>query len=264
MGSSRQDSETIAWAGSRTSFTQIPDWILSHPNISDASLRTWLVLATYTGRNRTVFPGVATVAERRGKSRRQIFEHLEQLEGAGLLRRAARFRRDGGRTSTSYTLAWDGPLDKVRPLCDFPQGGSEDFSTGVHAMDLTGARAVGRTPRTTSNSEQDPQPPPTLTRAGETTTRGARAPRAPAGSAAPRRGRRDDGTNPRAVQQDELRRDGLHRWAQTIMGVAEMTVEDFEEIAMSEVAGGRLTAEDAEIAVSEAKRIRFVVGERIE
>ena len=105
------DTEEVAWHESRPTFTQLPDWLLAHPDVSDGALRTWLVLASFADREGQAFPGVASVAAKRSKSRRQMFEHLDQLEQAGALRRHARYRSGGGRrTSTLYVLAWAYPL----------------------------------------------------------------------------------------------------------------------------------------------------------
>jgi Helix-turn-helix domain len=106
--------EEVQWDGSRPAFVQMPEWLLFHPDLSDGATRTWQALASYADRRGEAFPGVKTLAKRRGKGVASMFNHLRELEEAGALRRTARYREsDGGRTSTLYVLAWAHPFVSV-------------------------------------------------------------------------------------------------------------------------------------------------------
>jgi len=152
--------EEVVWHESRPTFTQLPDWLLAHPEVSDAALRTWLVLASYADRQGEAFPGVATIAKKRGKSRRQIFEHLDGLERAGAIRRHARYRPNGGgRTSTLYVIAWAYPLPPEPPKEAPESMSAENRTHGMGEENRTGPREENRTPRTRTTNELDPLTP---------------------------------------------------------------------------------------------------------
>ena len=50
------------------------------------------------------FPSIARLAELCEMSRRSVETHLSELEAAGLIERALRFREGGGKTSNTYIL----------------------------------------------------------------------------------------------------------------------------------------------------------------
>ena len=151
------EEATISWDASRVVFTQTPDWILNNPNINDAAFRTWMTIAMHaSNKNHTAFPSARKLMELRGKGRRVIFEHIRQLEAAGLLVREARYRANGGRTSSHYTLAWDRPLTPVQKSALAP--GAED-RTAPDAENRAAPRATKRATRTRTTNELDPLPP---------------------------------------------------------------------------------------------------------
>ena len=232
----------------RTRFTQTPDWILFHSGISDAALRTWLVLASYVNKTRTAFPGVATLARDRNKSQRQLFEHLDILEREGLLLREPRYRDDGGRSSTLYTLAWDHPLN-CAPAAENRRGVPAENLTPARAQNRTGLRAENLTPRSTPRKEPDPLTPDDNHHGAPrtTSTQGADTPRTPRRNQ-PNPRPRDRGTNPRAIVRAEQRVDVITTWARRMMGVDGMTLDDFDELVDNERLQGRLTDELADLA----------------
>jgi len=279
------EDDTLAWDSTRTSFTQIPDWILFHDDVNDAALRTWLTIASYVdNKTRGAFPKVSTLATKRGKGRRQIFDHLDQLEAAGLLQRKAQYRPDGRRKHSHYTLAWQQPLqplqhtnhDKVAASAsstlEADSGlGAENRTvvtdehpraenhTGVTAENRSRDRAENRAPRTTPKKELDPLTPEIDDTAPDRPW-GATAPQTPrqeSGNA--RRGSRAEGTNPRAVHSRELqetgRRTQMIAWART-MNIPAVSLEDFQEMVDSEVRSGGIRREDAEAAIAEARLLR--------
>jgi len=189
--------EEVVWHESRPTFTQLPDWLLAHPEVSDAALRTWLVLAGYADRQGEAFPGVRTLATKRGKGRSVIFQHLAQLEAAGALRRRERYRDNGGRTSTLYVIAWAYPLLDEEVLA--PPSGFSDG--GPSPENRTGARPENRTPRTTTTKELEPLTPP-VDNSGPTVSKspqGGEPPRTPTRASSQKKNPRAVGTNPRAV-----------------------------------------------------------------
>lgn len=247
------DEATIGWEGARTVFTQVPDWILTHSGVNDGAFRTWMVLASFTSnKDHTAFPAARSLMEMRGRGRRVIFQHLAQLEAAGLLRRESRYRANGGRTSNHYTLAWDRPF---KPPVQKPAlGASADSCTPDGATDRAAPGAPDRATRTRTTKELDPLPPSnTVSPEVDTATQGAPAPRTPRSKESRSRGRRRDGTNPRAVKVQEARFDQMKRWAQNMMGPLEY--DEFAEIVESERGRAVITDDQAQVALDEARRL---------
>ncbi len=191
--------DTVAMHESFTTFTMTPDWLLDHPGISAEAFRLWAIICSYTGKERTAFPGVVTIAARLHKSRRSIFNYLNELEAAGALQRQQRYRNDGGRTSTTYVLAWAHPF----------HGSPVSSMAPPHEAGCTGGCKAGCTPRTRSSSELDPKEQNPLTPIGghspaapQAGRGGETPPRTPApfsASAQHRTTPRASGTNPRAL-----------------------------------------------------------------
>ena len=171
-------TDEVQWDGSRPAYVQLPEWLLFHPDLSDGAKMTWLALASYADKQGTAFPGVKTLAKRRGRGAVSIFNHLRELEEAGALRRSARYRdSDGGRTSTLYALAWAYPFlatpdrvpDPEPPATDVPD---EPVETPLYKKlkggppykklnrapteNRTGPPTENCTPRTKPNYEQTP------------------------------------------------------------------------------------------------------------
>ena len=57
------------WHGGNTLFAMIPRWVAHHPDISDAAIRTWTVIAGYANEDGIAWPSVAT--RRLGHRRRK-------------------------------------------------------------------------------------------------------------------------------------------------------------------------------------------------
>lgn len=240
------DDATMSWAPSFTVFTQTPDWILNNTEINDAAFRTWMTIASFaSNKRRTAFPSARKLMELRNKGRSVIWQHIAQLEAAGLLQREARYRPNGGQTSSHYTLAWDQPLAPVRKTGPLPRA---ENHTGSRPEDRAESRPENRAPRTRTTPELDPLPPdphsadPVPTRAG---TQGADAPRTPRSN---RNGTRTTGTNPRAAAQASARDDQMRRWAHTMHSAA-LSHEEFLELVESERTAGLITHEQAAIAI---------------
>jgi hypothetical protein len=259
VGDGAGGGEEVVWHESRPTFTQLPDWLLAHPEVSDAALRTWLVLASYADRQGEAFPGVRTIATKRGKGRSVIFQHLAQLEAAGALRRRERYRDNGGRTSTLYVIAWAYPLlgeDVLTPPSEKPDGGPS-------AENRTGPRPKNRTPRTRSTNEQNPLTP-SVDNSGPSRSeplRGGGPPRTPARRSPQKKNPRALGTNPRALakkaqetqeraEQIERARAGGYRQARLTEQPIWATVEEFREHRLDD-ARRHLREIDAELLDAE-------------
>ena len=145
--------DTVAMHGSFTTFTMTPDWLLDHPGISAEAFRVWAIICSYVGKERTAFPKVATIAARLHKSRRSIFNYLNELEAAGALRRQEQYLQGGRRTSTMFTLAWAYPL-----LLDNPTPPAPKPSDIAGAAPCTSSGAAPCTSRTRS-IDLDPYEP---------------------------------------------------------------------------------------------------------
>jgi hypothetical protein len=208
----REEGEQVdraIWHETRPTFTQIPDWILAHPEVSDAALRTWLVLAAFAdNKSAEAYPKVSTLCEKRRKGRSMIFEHLAQLEAAGALRRQHQYRDDGGLRNTLYVLAWAYPLESVTPRPENrirvdSDPGPENRMGDPRPENETPPRPENRAARTRTTKELKP-PAPTNEVFGlddSQVHRGGVPPRTPTRSS--RKNPRADGTNPRAVATKE-------------------------------------------------------------
>lgn len=90
-------------------FTKIPNFVISKKLLSDGSFRTYATLKSYKIGNNKVFPSVLTLADSRGRSRKSISNHLNQLKHNGLIST----QRRGFSKSNSYTFTdEDYPIKK--------------------------------------------------------------------------------------------------------------------------------------------------------
>jgi len=240
------DEATMSWAPSFTVFTQTPDWILNNTEINDGAFRTWMTIASFaSNKRRTAFPSARKLTELRHKGRSVIWQHIAQLEAAGLLQREARYRPNGGQTSSHYTLAWDHPLPPVRKTGPRPRA---ENRTGPRPEDRAESRPENRAPRTRTTPELDPLPPDphnTGTVPKQDIPQGAAAPRTPRSK---RTGARTTGTNPRATAKASARDDQMRRWAHTMHSAA-LSHEEFLDLVESERTAELITEEQAAIAI---------------
>jgi hypothetical protein len=240
------DEATMSWAPSFTVFTQTPDWILNNTDINDAAFRTWMTIASFaSNKQRTAFPSARKLMELRNKGRSVIWHHIAQLEAAGLLRREARYRPNGGQTSSHYTLAWDQPLPPVRKTGPLPH---PETRTLPRPKNRAESRPENRAPRTRTTPELDPLPPDAEidhAAAEIDIPQGADAPRTPRSK---RNGTRNTGTNPRATTKAAAQDTQMRRWAQNMYS-ASLSHEEFLEMVESERAAQLISDEQAAIAI---------------
>lgn len=88
-------------------------WAWQVPDVTSTQRLTLIALADYADADWSCFPGQDRLARQACVSRRQMVRVLAQLEERGLIRREARFRGDGKRSSDRFILV---PSDKVS--CD--------------------------------------------------------------------------------------------------------------------------------------------------
>jgi hypothetical protein len=94
-----------------SSFAMTPTWLsaVNGYTVSDQAL--YNALSGYTtGRSGTCFPSLKTLAARLGRSKRTIQRWLDRLVGLRIVRKVARQRPNGSRTSDLYELAWNHPF----------------------------------------------------------------------------------------------------------------------------------------------------------
>ena len=204
-GGGEEASTRAVWHESRPTFTQLPEWLLFHPEVSDGALRTWLVLATFAdNRSGEAFPRVSTIAKKRQSHRGTIQRHLDELDRAGAIRRHHQYREDGGLRSTLYVLAWAQPLDPAPPVAKSRQGGmSQNRDRGPRAKNATGARRENATPITRPIEELEPLTPSVDNSESSRSDqpRGGGPPRTPSHRSPQKKNPRALGTNPRALAQ---------------------------------------------------------------
>ena len=66
-------------------FTQVPNFILTEPNLSVGAKMTYAMLLRYAWQNDYCFPGQQTLAEDMGSSERSVRTYQKELEDAGFL-----------------------------------------------------------------------------------------------------------------------------------------------------------------------------------
>ena len=66
-------------------FTQIPDWIILHPDLTHATVRVYLAICHRVDKHRTSWPSINRIARDAHCSPTTVKEALKQLEGIGAL-----------------------------------------------------------------------------------------------------------------------------------------------------------------------------------
>ena len=88
-----------------TRWGRVPAWWLMHPGIDADRFCVMAAMATYADREGYCDPSQATLARRLRRSRPWVNRVVAELASAGLLRKTARVRANGGTTSCRYRLA---------------------------------------------------------------------------------------------------------------------------------------------------------------
>ncbi len=66
-------------------FTQIPDWVILHPDLSHATIRVYAAICTHVNKERVAFPGVRRIAEVAHCSPYTVQTALKELETVGAI-----------------------------------------------------------------------------------------------------------------------------------------------------------------------------------
>jgi len=77
-------------------FVQVPGYIILDPDLNDAAFRTLLVIMQHAWREGECYPGLQRLADMRGKGRRAVMRHIQELEESGHL---TKHRRGRGKTN---------------------------------------------------------------------------------------------------------------------------------------------------------------------
>lgn len=93
----------------RDAFTQIPEWILYSPLLSDRAIRLWGILDRHADGDGQCYPGHRRLAELLRCSLDSVRRAQRELESAAALLVEPQFRDDRGQTSNTYTLLFDPP-----------------------------------------------------------------------------------------------------------------------------------------------------------
>ena len=88
-----------------TRWGKIPAWWLLHPAVDADRLAVMAALCTYADEAGFCEPSQATLARRLSRSRPWVNRVIADLATAGLIRKQARSRQNGGTTSCRYQLA---------------------------------------------------------------------------------------------------------------------------------------------------------------
>lgn len=87
----------------REDYTQIPNTILQHPDVSPGAKLTYSILLMYARKKGSCFPGQETMATDMGAGVRSVIRYLQELEKAKLIR----IKRNGlNRPNTYYLSKW--------------------------------------------------------------------------------------------------------------------------------------------------------------
>lgn len=100
-------------------FAMIPEWILDHPDLTDAAVRCYGVLARYADNDRALWPSQETIAERMRKSVATVERLFSELKKAGALVVKTRRRN----SSTVWLL-------RLLPPASYPQDPQNPRSDG--------------------------------------------------------------------------------------------------------------------------------------
>jgi biotin operon repressor len=67
-------------------FTQVPNLILQHPNLSIGAKATYALMLSYAWQKDYCFPGQATLANDLGSGERSVRRYIKELEEAGYIK----------------------------------------------------------------------------------------------------------------------------------------------------------------------------------
>ena len=119
-------SRSIAHAparGKNERYVKVPFSLVVDPEITNATMRVYVALASFTDASGHCYPAIATIAKRAGCAKATVKRELKWLEEAWYITRQRR-NASTGRRSNLYTLT------RGKVLA-FPQGSPEDLGVGT-------------------------------------------------------------------------------------------------------------------------------------
>ena len=93
----------------------VPEWLAWDPSVTPGQMRTYVALTGFAGGSAVVWPSIATLAARTGRSSSAVRRDLEQLAVRGAVEIIPWGRPDGGQTSNRYKLLAIAHAPKVQP-----------------------------------------------------------------------------------------------------------------------------------------------------
>ena len=85
-------------------FSQIPNWVILHPDLTAHDKTVYMVIATHADRQRTAFPGIRRIAAEAGCSTTTVQKAISNLEQVGALVTTRTVDEDGRHLVNHYQL----------------------------------------------------------------------------------------------------------------------------------------------------------------
>ena len=115
-------------------FSIIPYQATHDERLSDSEYRTLGVIAAYSDRDGYCYPSQATLAEKRGVSRKTIIGHVAKLCELGYVEKQARRRKDGGQTSNLMRVVIDHLPRHDSAVPETPDDGESDTPSNAQGL----------------------------------------------------------------------------------------------------------------------------------
>lgn len=96
-------------------FTQVPNYILTKPELSVGAKLAYAMLLKYAWTDNACYPGQAKLAEDMGSGERSVRRYLDELEEAGLLKIVQRGLGKTNLYQLHILVQQDGPKRHGRP-----------------------------------------------------------------------------------------------------------------------------------------------------
>lgn len=85
-------------------FAKVPTAAIFDKRVSDAELRALAAVASYANKSNFCFPGIGTIAKRRGLSRQAVQKQIRKVQHRGYLKVSRDYRPTGGCKANIYEI----------------------------------------------------------------------------------------------------------------------------------------------------------------